>query len=103
MADGGDWCQSASSARDIWPAVVCSVIVAPSPAVADRPGVMVITVRPRLAASRPVRGSPVVLAQRPLCHERDRLQSWSVTSLCVTAHPGLPLACSATAGAATGG
>src|ERR1700733_9401224 len=29
MVDGGHLCPSASSARDIWPAVVCSVIVAP--------------------------------------------------------------------------
>src|ERR1700691_5986188 len=38
MVDGGHLCPSPSSARDIWPAVVCSIIVAPAlTAVGGRP------------------------------------------------------------------
>src|ERR1700733_13221113 len=47
MVDGGHLCPSASSARDIWPAVVCSIIVAPA-----------LTV----VGGRPTRRSVVVVA-----------------------------------------
>jgi hypothetical protein len=56
MADGWLLCPSASSARDILPAVVCSVIVAPALAAPDLPGMTAITATWMVHGARPISG-----------------------------------------------
>src|SRR5438105_7761485 len=57
MADGWHLCPSASSARDILPAVVCSVIVAPAWAAPDLPGMTATTATWMAPGARPVNDS----------------------------------------------
>src|SRR6266851_1237491 len=53
MADGWLLCPSASSARDILPAVVCSVIVTPALAAPDLPGMTAVTATWMVHGARP--------------------------------------------------